>query len=68
MKDQTQRQKKSGNSGKTKLGFRKHKTRDGNFYGPAVQREVSPQEQNWGRLSNHHCSSQLHPDCCSDAT
>lgn len=67
MKDQTQRQKKHQGI-QQRESLASENTRDGNFYGPAVQREVSPQEQNWGKLSNHHCSSRLHPDRCSDAT
>ena len=55
MKDQMQRQKTPGNSAKRKLGFIKQAQsedkRDDNFYGPAVQREVSPQEQSFDRLS-----------------
>lgn len=54
MKDQMQRQKTPGNS-KRKLDSIKQAQseykREDNFYGPAVQREVSPQEQSLDRLS-----------------
>lgn len=50
-----QRQKPPGNSAKRKLDFigqtQSEDKRDDNFYGPAAQREVSPQEQSLGRLS-----------------
>lgn len=54
MKDQMQRQKTPGNSAKRKLDSIKQAQpeykREDNLYGPAVQREVSPQEQSLDRL------------------